>query len=329
MAFEKGTATGYSDLLNKLIAFLTTNPDLVAADQQYSVYFDATGPFTGQTVTQPNRRHVVLKSRGLSGNDEIYTSISEASDTSNDYYNWAINGGTGFVASSLATNYSDMRMGLISPSQSNLYMLLWNQPMTYWFFANGRRWFVVAKVSAQYEAGGAGFILPPCPPSEYPFPLALWGSSVSGTLRWSDTSTNHIGMTNGRPRLRLPGGAWDAFKGSSYATTDNTGCILLPTGIAAYVEDISSTTETGPNTLAMLRDNPDGSFPLIPFTFASYGIRSLDTSGNNIYGEAEGLFWIPSLNNGSEDEIVIDGVTHYVFQSVNRSGNPYLFALRA
>lgn len=329
MAFEKGTATGYSDLLNKLIAFLTTNPDLVALDQQYSVVFDATSPFTGQTTTQPNRRHVVLKSKGLSGNDEIYTGISEASDTANDYYNWAINGGTGFIASSLTNVYADLRNGLINSCNTNQYMLLWDQPMAYWFFANGRRWFVVAKVSAQYEAGGAGFILPPCPPSEYPYPLALWGSALGGTLRWSNVSNDHIGLTNGRPAVRNPGGQWVHHVGSTFVGVSDSGAVLLPMGITRYASDYpTSAAQSASAFITSLRDNPDGSFPLFPITFATY-VYSNSRLGNNVYGEAEGLFWLPSLNNGSEDEIVVDGFTYYIFQSVNRSGNPYLFALRA
>lgn len=332
MAFEKGTASSHKDLLTKLITFLTTSTELVAVSQQYEVVFDKTMPFTGQSAVQPDRRHVVLKGRGLSGNDQIFSSISEIADTASDFYNWALGGGTGFIESSLPPGYGDLRSGMVGGNLKEKCMLFWDQPMTYWFFANGRRWYVVAKVSTTYTAGGAGFILPPCPPTEYRYPMAVWGSADSRSARWSTTSGDNFGMTCGTCQLRDPGGAWGDHRGRHGS---GSGLLMLPTGVTGYIYHTPSGTNTGGNwstdtydRFLAMRDGPDGSFPLWPITLVTTPTGSSSTQMQNIYGEADGLFWVPSLNNGAEDEVQIGGETYILFQSVFRAENPYLFAIR-
>lgn len=333
MAFEKGTATNHKDLLEKLVAFLTTNPALVAAGQQYDVVFDQTMPFTGQTAVRPDRRHVVFRGRGLSGLDQIYTSVSEVADTAADYYNWSIGAGIGFLPSSLIAGYGDLRGAMIGGCPQNKSALLWDQPMTYWFFANGRRWFMVAKVSTTYASAGAGFILPPCPPAEYRYPCAIWGSADSPTARWSVTTNENWGMTCGSAWLRDPGGNWAQHRGTN-GSGSNTH-LLLPMGCNGfnYVSPTGSNSINNQSTFTYnafveMRNGPDGSFPLWPVTLIST-TASGSVTQQNTFGEADGLFWVPSLNNGSEDEIVVNGVPHILFQSVFRAGNPYMFALRA
>ncbi|MEI1022663.1 hypothetical protein VUS49_35925, partial [Pseudomonas aeruginosa] len=71
------------------------------------------------------------------------------------------------------------------------------------------------KVSTIYESAGAGFILPPCPPSQYPYPLAVVGSYRGDVAtRWSDVSDRHRGISSPYERscyLRDPAGRWLGF----------------------------------------------------------------------------------------------------------------------
>ena len=67
MAFETGTTTGSTDFWNKLIAFLTTNVDLVAADEEWAVVW--THP-SGATSG------VVLRGPGAAGTDSICVGLS-------------------------------------------------------------------------------------------------------------------------------------------------------------------------------------------------------------------------------------------------------------
>lgn len=331
MAFATGTATNFNDLLDKLVAFLTTNPDLVAAGQQYQVLFDQTLPYTSQESGGLDRRHVVFKAPGLSGLDQIFTAISTRANTANDYYNWRIMGGTDWNPAGITSTPVDVNTGLINRCEGTTLVLFWNQPMTYWFFANGRRWWIVAKVSTTYQSGGAGFVLPSCPPEQFPYPLALWGSHRTEATRWSDTSDWNQGILTGRSYLRMPSGAWTPFLGffrnSGNGWNDDSfgeNC-LAPTGSSL------NSDATSMRRLLYSRPMPGGEFPIIPVTFVSrFNTSATPNRGQNaLLAEADGLFFVPVFNNGAEDTITIDGVQYIVFQTAHRSGAPYLFALRA
>lgn len=323
MAYSKGTATNFADLLNKLVTFLTTDSSLVAAGQAATLAFrSAPSTWSGKGTTSVQREHVVFKQPGLAGEDEIYTSITSLGDTALDYYNWRIQGSSGFNSGGLGDNYANLDQGLISASPA-VGALLWNQAMPYWFFATGRRWWVVVKVSTLYTSFGAGFILPSVSPSEYPYPLAVWAGYPDSTDRWSSTQTYHRGITSPCYQsmfLRQPAGRWaDFYADQVYTTSLVAGGAdrrVLPLGVAR-------TNTQGYTNLVNVRDSPGGVYPLIPITLVSY-----DSEGYNTYGEADGLFWVPTLNNGAEDEIVVDGITYITFQSAFRTGSPFLFALR-
>lgn len=336
MAFETGNANNFADLLNRLISFLTTNAELVAANQQYQVIFDRTTSYPNREVGGLDRRHVVFRSRGLSGLDEIYTAITTKSNSSLDYYNWRIQGGTGFFDGNLPELITDLSQGagLINPCMQTQVGMFWNGQMQYWFFANGRRWWVVAKVSNINESVGAGFILPACMPSQFRYPLALWGSMTSEGSRWSDTSNSHGSVCTGDAYIRMPDGQWTRFSGYQHklsGVSSNGSDYLLPTGIPG---DQDSSTG-GPSVDAIqtnLRENAGGGFSLFPVTLAR--VRVLETGGNltstgMTVGEADGLFWIPAYNSGAEDVLQYNGQDYVCFQSANKSNNPFIYALRA
>lgn len=328
MAFVTGTATGFNDLLDRLVAFLTTDPNLVAANQQYEVIFDQTAPYPSQEPGGVNRRHVVFKHRGLSNLDGIYTAISTRANVASDYYNWRIQGGTGFSPAGLGSSYPDLSQnaGLINQCTNVHLCQFWDQPMSYWFVANGRRWWVVAKVAVQYESCGAGFILPSSAPSRSPYPLALWGSHSTEATRWSDVSVLHQSISTGRVSLRLPTGVWQIFRGyESYLSNlsaDGGGQFaVLPTGAR------KARGASAPPNILNLRDSMSGAFLLFPLTLVSQQFWD-EVRPTATFGEADGVFFCPTMNNGPEDIIQISGVDYVVFSSAGKSGAPYLFALR-
>lgn len=323
MAFEKGTASNFADLFNKFVSFITSNPSLVSAGQAAQLVFrSAPANWEGKLSTSVQREHAVFKQPGLAGNDQIFTSITSFGDTAQDFYNWRISGMSGFNVGGLGPNYSNLDQGMIGGSPS-VGGLLWDQAMPYWFFANGRRWWVVAKVSTIYTSFGAGFILPSVPPSQFPYPLAVWSGYPSSSDRWSSTQEYHRGITSPYYRsmfLRQPAGRWaDFYAKSPYSSP------LVDGGAFRKIHPLGSDGVGGSSAdkVVALRDSPGAKYPLIPITLFSFG-----SEGNVTYGEADGLFFVPTLNNGAEDEVVIDGKTYIIFQSAFRSGSPYLFALR-
>ncbi|MGR0045634.1 hypothetical protein ACUS6V_02660 [Pseudomonas aeruginosa] len=316
MATEFGTATNHQNLIERLVQFLTANPDLVAAGQAYEKVFDNSIPASGTAIAV---RQVTLRAPGLGGTDSIYMGIQSYGNTALDYYNLRLMGGTAFNPGAIPpggdywtafTNYSP-----------RVQALLWNQPMPYWFFANGRRFWLVVKVSTIYESAGAGFILPPCPPSQYPYPLAVVGSYRGDVAtRWSDVSDRHRGISSPYERscyLRDPAGRWLGFtvEGGAANESDYSNRTLLPLGCGRY----AGSSDT---VVKQLRDS-FGKFPLKALSFVTR-----ETEGRRYLGDFDGAFYVPTLNSGAEDVIVEDGVDHVVFQTAWRSGNPWLYAIR-
>lgn len=329
MAFAQGNASNFDDLFGKLISFLTGNPALVQAGQAWQLlYRQKPATFDGKVPTNLSREHAVLRSTGLSGEDQIFTAISSFGDTAQDHYNFRLVGASGWTDTALVPGAPWVDQGLLGKSPP-VQALFWNQPMTYWFFANGRRFFAVVKVSTVYTSFGAGFILPAVSPRQYPYPHAVWGSyhmQTTDPVRWSDTSDRHRGLTTpayASMFLRQPGGRWADF----YGRSNSNGQPAVAGGNLRYVMPcgVQNGTAGSANTyLEAMRDTLGGGFPLIPVT-----LMSLDSEGRATYGEADGLFWVPTQNNGSEDEIVVNGIKYIVFQSVFRTSSPNLFALRA
>jgi len=191
--------------------------------------------------------------------------------------------------------------------------------MPYWFFANGRRVWIVAKVSTQYESGGAGFILPPCAPSHYPYPLMISGSydGVS-QVRWSNNSEYHRGISSPYYRhcfVLSADGLWTDFCSNDYNSSSLRPDIcyrtLWPLGANRY-------QSYGYDSVVF------GTFPFLPLTFCTF-----NNQGRAQWGEMDGAFYVPAQNSGAEDVISHEGKDYIVFQTAHRSGNPWLFALRA
>lgn len=326
MAYAKGTAANFADLFNKFVDFMANDPALVAAGQNAEIFFRSKpASWTGKIATSVQREHVVLKMPGLAGEDEIFTAITSYGDTALDYYNWAIKGATGFNQGGLIADYANLDTGLVSASPA-VGALLWNQAIPYWFFATGRRFWVVCKISTIYTSFGAGFILPATNPKNYPYPHAIWSGYPNRSDRWSSNEDYHRGITTPSHQsmfLRQPSGRWADFYADSLSPS--AGNSLVPGGQYRRVLPLGSAAVSGESldTTRLQRDSPGGTFPLKPITLVSF-----HTESTAIYGEADGLYFVPVLNNGSEDEVVINGVRHVVFQSAFRTGSPYLFALR-
>jgi len=320
MAFEHGTAQNLADFIDKLQSFLTSHPDLLASGQAWQRLHDITVPTSGTTFES---RGIAFKAPGLGGADEIYIGMNTWGNTAADWYNLRLYGGTSFDANLITETNGSVISGFLNPSPPT-QLLLWNAPMPYWFFANGRRVWLVGKVSSQYESGGAGFILPPCAPSHYPYPLMISGGYAGHhAVRWSDHSERHRGISSPyyyNCFIRTADGVWTDFCSHNYDSSSYRPDIhyraLWPLGANRYRTD-------GYNSVSRLRDS-FGTFPLLPLTFCTFG-----SQGRAQWGEMDGAYYLPAQNSGAEDVITHAGIDYIVFQTAHRSGNPWLFALRA
>ena len=280
MAYEIGTASGHYDLLDKLRTFLETT--LPAAERWVVQRSDMVSA----------NREVIWKAPGLSTNDPLYVGISTYQDVSTDYYNWKINGFSGYTSS----NTFDTQPGAIASSGKSI--ALWNQSIPYWFVGNGQRCIVFVKINnANYMSLYLGKYFPYATPTQFPYPLAV-GAMFNGqsATRYSVAMTSWF---KNNLAIRYIDGNWrtpQLFPYSDSVTYRNTGAT-----------NAAST----------------GYYGLHPIT-----ISENNTGYVNVYGELDGLYYISGFNNAPENTIVVGGVTYVVFKDNVATGLKDYVALK-
>lgn len=193
MAYEIGTATDYQDLLLKLETFLTTNPELVRLGQQWQSMKDNTvNPYTNDKTVDADGYSLArfFIGGGLDGQDAIVVPMVCRANATIGYYN---------VMSFAARAYSASKgflNQLLDASAGVRYasgvLTCWPNTIPYWFFANGRRFIVVAKIGHRYTSMYSGFFMPSGTDVEYPYPLACGGTSGNQTTSYTSESVNTV-----------------------------------------------------------------------------------------------------------------------------------------
>lgn len=263
---------------------------------------------------------LMVKGKGLGGLDEIYVNIDTFINTNDGVYNWVLRGAVSYNG---ANDVQD-QAGQAPP----VGLSLWNNAMRYWFFANGRRFIVVAQVSASYVSAYAGLILPYATPTQYPYPLFVGGNLPTGSgsdapyqtenYSWADARNTNFW----RPLQTSPSG---------YNLTDRTQCHLywndgswidFSNGYTNSFTNGQFTPYTGVQTTANLihpvhrnwvRECLDGSYQLLPYTLTTA------TPSSAVVGELDGCYSVSGFNNGSENTVTVGGDTYLVVQNVGRN----------
>lgn len=289
MAYETGTATSYTDLLDKLKTFVTGAAITTEGNQW--------------TVLRTSSTELILKGLGNSRDKEIYCGIRAFLDGV-DSYQWEMRGMTGYDSG--VTGLSGQPGA--SPA---VYMHFHGASMTYWFFANGQRIIVVTKVSTVYQHGYLGFLLPYATPAQYPYPMVVGGSSDSSTRRWSATERNHSAYWNAGNSgmyIYLPNGQWANFN-------NRTGTSVTVSSPGASDRTIWPYWTGSRGVLNDLDTAPDGSYslhPVIPNAPSGAGSQ-------NLFGELDGVMFVTGKSNASENTVTIGGDTYLVFQNIYRT----------
>lgn len=318
-AVVTGTATDYDDLLDTVVSVLTTNADLVANNEQWVLEKDDSTAVT-------NERHVYLRGPGLSQSDNIYVNLRQYFNATLQNYNWEIRYATGFDTNEPLDNQIGTSVVTLTGERGGPRFTLANQSMGYWIIANGRRFIVVAKISSVYVSMYAGFITPYALPAEFDYPMYIAGSSCFENAVWS-LGTNELsspwdpnGVGNSTvdsARLRHYDGTridFNNFTRSTGSRNNSTSAVTWPYAWAQR----ANTSQINKNEV--FDQNPDGSYTLLPV------ILETDQNDGQVYGELDGIFFIPGLGpNASEDTISIGGDNYLVVQSVHRTG-PFDYA---
>lgn len=252
----------------------------------------------------------VWQAPGADGASAIFVGAQTVANVGSDVYNWSLQGFTGYDA---AAAFEAQPGAITSTEKPGL--ALWQSSIPFWFVADGRRVVVVAKVSTSYQAAYLGLLEQYIDPLSYPYALAV-GGSVSGALRYSDTTTaaNAFPMaavasdsyvnSKSQLRLRAPSGAWLGFVasiGASYSAAGDAAIWPFQAGMTA------------------LRPNLDGTYPLVP--------TILHDSTPNVYGQLAGVRATTGFGTGAES-VITDGDDQYlVVQNGGRTATNQYFAL--
>lgn len=143
-----------------------------------------------------------LKAPGMTGLDPVYINFQIYDRPTNDVYNLAVTGSTGFVG---AADF-DTQPGALAA----MGFPLWNTSMPYWLSANGQRVVISAKVDTAYLSGYAGKMLTFGTPAQYPYPLVIAAPLATASLtRYSDASVSlPYKGARANMKLRKSDGTW-------------------------------------------------------------------------------------------------------------------------
>lgn len=311
MAFEIGTATDSNDLFAKFRTFITTNATLVADNEDWEEL--------EYNEDDSNTAQLFLRGKGLADSDSIYVNVYKfLADV--DSYNWGFRGATGHVPGIV---YSDQP----GASTRSTFMLLHNTTISYWFYANGRRFIIEAKVGGTvYQSCYCGFLLPYDLPTENPYPMLINATSAESDQRFSWINDNdHSSMDRGgyadsdnetNAWVINPAGQWLNIRSYAAQATQNNfiqGRSISSTydgAIWPYIEELeASSTE---NYLSA----PGGEYVLRRLVV--YNNTGL-VGEKQIFGTYDGVRAISGEGNASENTVTEGGDTYRVFQNVFRT----------
>ncbi len=316
MAFEisNGTtvphATSHSDLLDKLVTFLTvTNTD-----------------WTLQADNRGSTGDVVLKGLGLGGTDDIFVGIKTYTWVAGDIFGWFLQGYTGYTGAGFLNEPG--AMGGAVP-----VLNLWNSTIPYWFFANGRRFIVVAKVNNVYTSMYAGHILPYGSSGQWFYPLAIGGSNISNTAadfltRYSDTTSSmacpFIPAGNSVASnlvIRAASGVWVRLY-------NGTATFMPPGGSSGFDQKITghgvfpyNQQQSNYANWFYCRPNQAGNYPLLP-------LRLCRADTPDLLGIFDGALFTSGFGITSEDIVQYGGSDYLAFQDVFRTTQGSFFAVK-
>ena len=284
MACTQGTADDYTDLLNKVADFVTTDAELTEQGQHWEILKRVDIGY-------------YFKAPGLSGKEQIYINMDCLESEKQDYYNWSIRGAQGFDSTQSMAD---------QPRATESYLTLWNKAIPYWLIANGQRLIVVAKVSTHYTFCYLGKFCPYATPGQYPYPVVIAGDARYSDKKWSEEGSDHRTLQSPYKTtvVYLPGGESIPIERMSHGF---------------YEQDVDLfPTHEGMLGSNVVQQNKDGGYTLLHYILYSFEFGTLKSSYDAL-GELDGVYWVTGHNNFSGNQIEIKGTPHLVIQNVYRT----------
>lgn len=332
MAFETGTATDAENLFALFRTFITSDaalaaesPSQVWTEEAYSSVVDGNGN---------NLIELSLRGPGLGAADNIFVNLRLHLDTVAGSDAWSVDvfGATAFDSGS---SFENMPGNSAIGSRKSI-VPLFDQSMPFWFFANGRRFIIIAQVTTSvYVNCYCGFILPFSPSVaalEYTYPLYIGASLTRSGLRFSSTSnTNHRSFwqpgfdstSAGGGILYTPGNFWLNFQnldagGSIYSQLSSTGNgQTVPYANGSYSSQVQTRMENQELLLG-------GDYLLTDVTL----VRGVQETGLEAYGVLDGVVHVSGVSQSAQNTLIEGGDTYTVYQEAFRTGQADYVAIK-
>jgi len=188
-----------------------------------------------------------------------------------------------------------------------------NGPINFWFYANDRRFIVIAQVGGtNYMSMYAGFFLPVGLPSEYPFPLALLTSYPEHEKPDLNNARNSSiadpGANGAAWYRRRTDSLWIEIhnqnsSASAHAPSTGQRAYLWPhkagQGSSGFIDDPDNWNSGG---FGQMRLNANSEAPLIQ-------CHIVDFKNNTFVGALEGVFSTTGFSRTVEQTITLGGRT--------------------
>jgi len=308
--YTTGTSTDYHDLLDDLQTWLVGTAGWTQKAWVHPVGID-------QTWT------LQLEAPGNGATARVYVNIDTVCNIGNGTYSWRLYGATGYSAGIGLP----LQQGAGGPALFNLSQ----NSISYWFYANDRRFIVIAKTGTNYMSCYCGFILPFALPSEYPFPLAIIGSypvealpSVNNARNSSIADPGSDGAAWYRRRTTE---TWIQIKNHG----NSSSSVYPVVGARAFMwphktgRNSPSGVTTNPNYWSSggfnnMKLNANDEAPLIQ-------CHIVDTENRTIVGALDGVYSTTGFNRSTEQEVTNGSRTFTLFQRAFRNSAGDFFAV--
>lgn len=297
MACFNGTANTVQELFYSIVTFITDNSNF-AGQNAWTV--------VSPEVFDQNTREVILKGVG-DGQDEIYIGMKIVTRGSGQE-DIAFNGFAGFDP---GLAWYEQPGAIPENAKLPCVPLAKDVFMTYWLVANTSRFAFVVEMSNHYESAYAGFIQPIAVERQYPYPLVIGGSAISGTA-WNSRDNAHSfflkpvldGSGASSLCLRRPDGVWK-FGGSTLK--------VWP-------------MDTNPvDTFTVYQENDDDSVMKEHMQFSTL---LYETNPVGMIGEFMGLYFIGNRADlAAKDNVIYQDKVYKVFNNVFRRDDDAYFVI--
>lgn len=185
--FTTGTATHHNDLLDKLRIWLTGTAGWTQLAWT-----------AGATVNDSSV--LAIRGPGAGAGKQVYINIRTKATSATSLYTWEMSGATDYIGS--------QPWGAQPNEGPAPYLNLWQNSIDYWFYANDRRFVVVAKMSTVYASCYCGFYLPWGTPAQVPFPLFIGGNRSIEVIYNDNNSATRFFVDPGGESSGPSAGAW-------------------------------------------------------------------------------------------------------------------------